>query len=84
MTVVDKLLKEHSLAKEEYLQLLENWQNEETVRRLKEEAVYHRKQYYGNTHASRYRLTVEKIFDCCRNGSELGYQLVEDRGDAVE
>ena len=43
MTVVDKFLKEHNLEKEEYLELLENWQNEETVQRLKEEAVRHRK-----------------------------------------
>ena len=28
----------------------------------------------GNSHVSRYRLTTEEIFECCRNGYELGYR----------
>lgn len=46
--VIDKLVESHHLSREEYVELLQNWQNPEVVRRLREEAVSLRKQYYGN------------------------------------
>ena len=46
--IIDKFLEQHSLTEEEYVQLLEYWNNEEVFARLKEEAVKIRKTYYGN------------------------------------
>ncbi|MBQ8663571.1 MAG: [Eubacterium sp.] len=48
MQIIDKFLKEHRLSRPEYEELLSYWQNSEVVRRLKEEAVRLRSQYYGN------------------------------------
>lgn len=48
MQVIDKFFKSHSLSKSEYMELLQCWENEEIVNRLREEAVKLRKQYYGN------------------------------------
>lgn len=47
MTVIDKLLELHRLSKSEYMELLQCWEDQETVNRLKEEAVRIRKEYYG-------------------------------------
>ncbi|MDD6648316.1 MAG: [FeFe] hydrogenase H-cluster radical SAM maturase HydE [Firmicutes bacterium] len=48
MTIVDKFLRQHSLTEDEYLELLQYWQDSDVVKRLSEEAVKLRKQYYGN------------------------------------
>lgn len=44
--MIDKFLELHTLSKSEYLELLQCWENEEVVNRLKTEAVRLRKQYY--------------------------------------
>ena len=46
--MIDKFLELHTLSKSEYLELLQYWENEEVVNRLKTEAVRLRKQYYGD------------------------------------
>lgn len=46
--MIDKFLELHTLSKSEYLELLQCWENEEVVNRLKTEAVRLRKQYYGD------------------------------------
>ena len=101
MSLIDRFIESHNLSKSEYVELLEHWENEETVSRLREEAVRLRKQYYGNKvftrglieftnycknncyycgirngnrHATRYRLTEDKILACCQNGYTLGYR----------
>lgn len=101
MSVIDKFFKTHKLSKEEYVELLQCWQDEDIVSQLKTEAVKLRKQHYenkvftrglieftnycknncyycgirkGNSHVDRYRLTVDEILECCRNGYELGYR----------
>ncbi|MGN1011064.1 MAG: [FeFe] hydrogenase H-cluster radical SAM maturase HydE, partial [Clostridia bacterium] len=48
MAVLDTFLETHRLTETEYIQLLENRQDEETAGRLREEAVKLRKQFYGN------------------------------------
>lgn len=48
MTIVDKFLRQHSLTEDEYLELLQYWQDSDVVKRLSEEAVKLRKQYYGD------------------------------------
>lgn len=48
MSLIDRFIESHNLSKSEYVELLEHWENEETVSRLREEAVRLRKQYYGN------------------------------------
>lgn len=48
MTVIDAFLKNHRLTQEEYLELLEHWEDKETTARIRAEAVKLRKQYYGN------------------------------------
>lgn len=48
MTVVDKFLKTHSLSLKEYSELLQYWNDPDTVLRLKDEAVRLRKHYYGD------------------------------------
>ena len=46
--MIDKFLELHTLSKSEYLELLQYWENEEVVKRLRTEAVRLRKQYYGD------------------------------------
>ena len=48
MAVLDTFLETHRLTETEYIELLENRQDEETAGRLREEAVKLRKQFYGN------------------------------------
>lgn len=48
MTIIDKFLRQHSLIEDEYLELLQYWQDSDVVKRLSEEAVKLRKQYYGD------------------------------------
>lgn len=48
MDAVEKLIQNHELSKEEYIELLEGWKSPEVSRRLTEEAVRLRKQYYGD------------------------------------
>ncbi|WP_418750955.1 [FeFe] hydrogenase H-cluster radical SAM maturase HydE [Frisingicoccus sp.] len=48
MDVAGKLIKDHELSREEYIDLLENWKNTETAKSLREAAVKLRKQYYGD------------------------------------
>ena len=46
--MIDKFLELHTLSKSDYLELLQYWENEEVVKRLRTEAVRLRKQYYGD------------------------------------
>ena len=48
MDVAGKLIQNHELSREEYIDLLENWKNPETAKSLREAAVKLRKQYYGD------------------------------------
>lgn len=48
MTIIDKLMRQHCLTETEYLELLQYWQDDDVVKRLSEEAVKLRKQYYGD------------------------------------
>lgn len=48
MSVVDKFFKMHKLSKAEYIELLQCWEDKETTKRLREEAVRLRKLYYGD------------------------------------
>lgn len=48
MRVTDKLIEQHCLTKAEYLELLKSWQDIDVVKRLSEEAVRLRKEYYGD------------------------------------
>lgn len=48
MTIVDKFMRQHSLTEDEYLELLQHWQDSDVVKRLSEEAVKLRKQHYGD------------------------------------
>ena len=48
MDVAGKLIQDHELSREEYIDLLENWKNPETAKSLREAAVKLRKQYYGD------------------------------------
>lgn len=47
MTVIDKFIELHNLSKSEYMELLQYCEDQAAVRRLQEEAVKLRKQYYG-------------------------------------
>lgn len=47
MYLVDKLIHNHSLTKEEYIELLKNWHDPVIKDRLKNEAQFLRSQYYG-------------------------------------
>lgn len=48
MDAVEKLIQNHELSQEEYIELLKAWENPEVSRMLTEEAVRLRKQYYGD------------------------------------
>lgn len=48
LILVDKLIQEHTLAREEYTELLEAWEDQEICAKLAEEAVRIRKRYYGD------------------------------------
>lgn len=48
MDVAGKLIQDHELSREEYIDLLKNWKNPETAKSLREAAVKLRKQYYGD------------------------------------
>ena len=48
MDVAGKLIQNHELSREEYIDLLENWKNPETAKSLRKAAVKLRKQYYGD------------------------------------
>ena len=48
MTIIDKFMRQHSLTEDEYLELLQHWQDSDVVKRLSEEAVKLRKQHYGD------------------------------------
>lgn len=47
MELVEKLIRQHELTKEEYVELLKQYDNEEVVNRLAQEAVRLRKENYG-------------------------------------
>lgn len=48
MTIIDKFMRQHSLTEDEYLELLQHWQDGDVVKRLSEEAVKLRNQHYGD------------------------------------
>ncbi|MBE5957067.1 MAG: [FeFe] hydrogenase H-cluster radical SAM maturase HydE [Lachnospiraceae bacterium] len=48
MTLADKLIKEHTLTKEEYIELLNHWGDPELKEKLRMEANRLRRQYYGD------------------------------------
>lgn len=48
MDVVGKLIQNHELSREEYIELLRDWENPEVSKALREEAVRLRRQYYGD------------------------------------
>ncbi len=48
MILADKLIRDHTLAGEEYAELLEAWEDREIRVKLSKEAVRLRKQYYGD------------------------------------
>lgn len=48
MDAVEKLIQNHELSREEYIELLKAWENPEVSRVLTEEAVRLRRQYYGD------------------------------------
>lgn len=64
MNVIDRFLEEHRLTEEEYIELLEYWNDEEAFARLKEEAVRIRKKYYGN---KVYTRGLIEFTNYCRN-----------------
>lgn len=64
MVVIDKFLEQHSLTEEEYIKLLEYWNDEVVFARLKDEAVQIRKTYYGNKVHTR---GVIEFTNYCRN-----------------
>ena len=45
--IIEKFLENHKLSRAEYLALLEGWENQESARRLAQEAVKIRDHYYG-------------------------------------
>lgn len=47
MNVVDKLIKQEDLTKEEYIELIKLWDHPEAVEKVKKEAVRLRQKYYG-------------------------------------
>lgn len=48
MDVIDKLIKQKNLTKEEYIELINMWDDPSAVSRVKKEAVRLRQLYYGN------------------------------------
>lgn len=48
MNTIRKLIQNHELPREEYIELLQDWENPEKSRVLTEEAVRLRRQYYGD------------------------------------
>ena len=101
LELAEKLIRQSYLEKNEYIELLSAYKDEEIVICLGQEAGRLREKYYGNKvymrglieftnfcknncyycgirrdnkNASRYRLTKEKILDCCKNGYELGFR----------
>lgn len=48
MGAAEKLIQNHELSREEYIELLQNWENPEISRALTEEAVRLRRHYYGD------------------------------------
>lgn len=48
MLLADKLIQNHTLTKEEYLTLLQEWENPELAEKLRKEAEALRKKYYGD------------------------------------
>ena len=84
--MIDKFLELHTLSKSEYLELLQYWENEEVVKRLRTEAVRLRKQYYGDKVFTRGLIEFTNYFknNCyycgIRNGNRHvdRYRLTED------
>lgn len=64
MIVIDRFLEQHRLTQEEYIELLEYWNDEEVFARLKDEAVQIRKKYYGN---KVYTRGLIEFTNYCRN-----------------
>lgn len=48
MTVIEKLITQHTLSKTEYIELLNKWQEPDVQKKLTEEASALRQKYYGN------------------------------------
>ena len=48
MGAAEKLIQNHELSREEYIEILQNWENPEISRALTEEAVRLRRHYYGD------------------------------------
>lgn len=98
--LVEKLIKEHRLEKEEYKTLLDHYTKED-IEQLTKEAIRLRKKYYKdkvflrglieytnycknncyycgirveNKNVERYRLSMEEVLACCKNGYELGFR----------
>lgn len=98
--LAEKLIKEQILSKEEFITLL-NTYDEDVMKRLQDEAVRIRKEYYGdkvflrglieftnycknncyycgiragNQNLERYRLSMEDILSCCKEGYRLGFR----------
>lgn len=99
-SLIDILEKENELQKEEYIYILENY-DDETLSYIGEKAVKMSKKYFSdkiytrglievsnickndcyycgirksNSLVSRYRLSKEDIYDCCREGYSLGFR----------
>lgn len=99
-SLVNKLIEQQSLTKEEYIELLARY-DEADMRQLQEEAVRLRELYYGdkvftrglieftnyckndcyycgirhgNKKVEHYRLTLEQILSCCKEGHRLGFR----------
>lgn len=47
MQLVEKLITERNLSKEEYLELLNHWEDKELQEKLIQEALYQQNKYYG-------------------------------------
>lgn len=64
MNTVRKLIQNHELPREEYIELLQDWENPEKSRVLTEEAVRLRRQYYGD---KVYTRGLIEFTNCCKN-----------------
>ncbi len=64
MDIIDKLIENHGLTKEEYIELLEGWENPSTARRLSDEAVRVRRLFYGT---KVYTRGLIEFTNYCRN-----------------
>ena len=64
MNTVRKLIQNHELPREEYIELLQDWENPEKSRVLTEEAVRLRRQYYGD---KVYTRGLIEFTDYCKN-----------------